>query len=155
MYAEDRLTTALIKKDGQYVETSMEEALDLVASKMKETIEKHGKDAVAMYTSGQSTIPEGYVASKFMKGAIGTNNLDCNARLCMASFALTRKHRGYDQGAIAFVPDIMPKVLLCVFAFFLVNMRFCISECGKSEHFEVGVYTFTFRILLWGRAYGP
>lgn len=85
MYAEDRLTQPLVKKNGTYVETSMEEALDLVASKMKETIEKHGKDAVAMYTSGQSTIPEGYVASKFMKGAIGTNNLDCNARLCMAS----------------------------------------------------------------------
>jgi len=85
MYAEDRLTKPLVKKDGKYVETSMEEALDLVASKMMETIEAHGKDAVAMYTSGQSTIPEGYVASKFMKGAIGTNNLDCNARLCMAS----------------------------------------------------------------------
>ena len=85
MYAEDRLTKALVKKNGSYVETPMQEALDLVASKMKETIDKHGKDAVAMYTSGQSTIPEGYVASKFMKGAIGTNNLDCNARLCMAS----------------------------------------------------------------------
>ena len=85
MYAEDRLTKPLVKKNGTYVETSMEEALDLVASKMKETIELHGKDSVAMYTSGQSTIPEGYVASKFMKGAIGTNNLDCNARLCMAS----------------------------------------------------------------------
>ena len=85
MYAEDRLTKPLVKKNGTYVETTMEEALDLVASKMKETIELHGKDSVAMYTSGQSTIPEGYVASKFMKGAIGTNNLDCNARLCMAS----------------------------------------------------------------------
>ena len=85
MYAEDRLTKALVKKNGTYVETPMKEALDLVASKMSETIELHGKDAVAMYTSGQSTIPEGYVASKFMKGAIGTNNLDCNARLCMAS----------------------------------------------------------------------
>lgn len=85
MYAEDRLTKPLVKKNGRYVETTMDEALDLVASKMKETIEKHGKDSVAMYTSGQSTIPEGYVASKFMKGAIGTNNLDCNARLCMAS----------------------------------------------------------------------
>ncbi len=85
LQAKDRLTHALVKKNGTYVQTPIQEALDLVASKMKETIEKHGKDAVAMYTSGQSTIPEGYVASKFMKGAIGTNNLDCNARLCMAS----------------------------------------------------------------------
>lgn len=85
LQAKDRLTHALVKKNGAYVQTPIQEALDLVASKMKETIEKHGKDAVAMYTSGQSTIPEGYVASKLMKGAIGTNNLDCNARLCMAS----------------------------------------------------------------------
>jgi len=83
--AKDRLTHALVKKNGVYKETPLDEALDLVAHKMKQTIKDHGKDAVAMYTSGQSTIPEGYVASKFMKGAIGTNNLDCNARLCMAS----------------------------------------------------------------------
>ena len=83
--ASDRLTRPLIKKNGKYVEATMAEALDLVASKMQETIKKHGKDSVAMYTSGQSTIPEGYVAAKFMKGAIGTNNLECNARLCMAS----------------------------------------------------------------------
>ncbi|WP_281988677.1 molybdopterin-dependent oxidoreductase [Aquimarina aggregata] len=83
--AKDRLTHALVKKNGAYVKTPLNEALDIVANKMKETIQEHGKDAVAMYTSGQSTIPEGYVASKFMKGAIGTNNLDCNARLCMAS----------------------------------------------------------------------
>jgi nitrate reductase NapA len=85
MYAKDRLTKPLVKRNGRYVEVTMDEALDLVASKMKETIKKYGKDSVAMYTSGQSTIPEGYVASKLMKGAIGTNNLDCNARLCMAS----------------------------------------------------------------------
>ncbi len=83
--AKDRFTKALVRKNGVMVETPLEEALDLVASKMKGTIDEHGKDAVAMFTSGQSTIPEGYVASKLMKGAIGTNNLDCNARLCMAS----------------------------------------------------------------------
>ncbi|CAA0149056.1 periplasmic nitrate reductase subunit alpha [Tenacibaculum maritimum] len=83
--AKDRLTHALVKKHGKYVKTPVSEALDIVANKMKETIKIYGKDAVAMYTSGQSTIPEGYVASKLMKGAIGTNNLDCNARLCMAS----------------------------------------------------------------------
>lgn len=85
LYAKDRLTKPLVRKNGKLVETSMDEALDLVASKMKETIDNHGKDAVSMYGSGQWTIPDGYVASKFMKGAIGTNNLEANARLCMAS----------------------------------------------------------------------
>ncbi|MGL1885221.1 MAG: molybdopterin-dependent oxidoreductase [Reichenbachiella sp.] len=85
IYGKDRLTKPLVRKNGKMVETSMEEALDLVASKMKESIEKNGKDSVSMYGSGQWTIPDGYVASKFMKGAIGTNNLEANARLCMAS----------------------------------------------------------------------
>jgi nitrate reductase NapA len=85
LYGKDRLTRAMVRKDGKLVPVPMKEALDLVASKMAETIKSHGKDAVAMYGSGQWTIPDGYVASKFMKGAIGTNNLEGNARLCMAS----------------------------------------------------------------------
>lgn len=85
LYAKDRLTKPLVRKNGKLVETSMKEALDLVASKMKSTIEEHGKDSVSIYGSGQWTIPDGYVASKFMKGAIGSNNLEANARLCMAS----------------------------------------------------------------------
>ncbi len=85
MYGKDRLTKPLVRKNGKLVETSMKEALDLVASKMKSTIQEHGKDAVSIYGSGQWTIPDGYVASKLTKGAIGTNNLEANARLCMAS----------------------------------------------------------------------
>ncbi len=85
MYGKDRLTKPLVKKNGRYVETSMKEALDLVASKMKETIDNHGKDAVSIYGSGQWTIPDGYAASKLFKGCIGTNNVEANARLCMAS----------------------------------------------------------------------
>ena len=85
LYGKDRLTRALVRKYGKLVPVPMKEALDLVAQKMAETIKAHGKDAVAMYGSGQWTIPDGYVASKFMKGAIGTNNLEANARLCMSS----------------------------------------------------------------------
>ncbi|MEW4922806.1 molybdopterin-dependent oxidoreductase [Algibacter sp. 2305UL17-15] len=85
IYGKDRLTKPLVKKNGRYVETSMKEALDLIASKMKETIKDHGKDSVSIYGSGQWTIPDGYVASKLFKGCIGTNNVEANARLCMAS----------------------------------------------------------------------
>ena len=85
LYGKDRLTKPLIKKNGGYVESSMEEALALIASKMQETIKDYGKDAVSIYGSGQWTIPDGYVASKLFKGCIGTNNVEANARLCMAS----------------------------------------------------------------------
>lgn len=67
------------------VEVPIAEALDLVAFKMKETIDAQGMDSIAIYGSGQWTIPDGSVASKFMKGCVGTNNLKANARLCMAS----------------------------------------------------------------------
>ena len=85
LYGKDRLLRAQIRKNGQLVEVPISEALDLIAQKMQETIDSHGKGSVAMYGSGQWTIPDGYAASKFFKGGIGTNNLEANARLCMAS----------------------------------------------------------------------
>jgi nitrate reductase (cytochrome) len=85
LYGRDRLTKAKVRRDGRMVEVPIREALDLVAQRMQETIAQHGKDSVAIYGSGQWTIPAGYAASKLFKGGIGTNNIDANARLCMAS----------------------------------------------------------------------
>ncbi|HPM31330.1 MAG TPA: molybdopterin-dependent oxidoreductase [Chryseolinea sp.] len=87
LYGKDRLRKPLIKRNGKWVEVTMQEALDLVASKMKETIAKSGKDSVSIYGSGQWTIPDGYVATKFMRAGIGSNNIEANARLCMSSAA--------------------------------------------------------------------
>ncbi|MBM3786037.1 MAG: periplasmic nitrate reductase subunit alpha [Acidobacteria bacterium] len=85
LYGADRFKTAFVRKDGKLTPVPVKEALDLVASQLKTTIAKSGKDSVAIYGSGQWTIPDGYVASKFFKGCIGTNNVEANARLCMAS----------------------------------------------------------------------
>ncbi|MBC8443868.1 MAG: molybdopterin-dependent oxidoreductase, partial [Deltaproteobacteria bacterium] len=85
LYGEDRVKQALVRKNGKLVPTPIQEALDLVAEKMKETIGSHGKNAVAIYGSGQWSIADGYAASKLFKGCIGTNNVEANARLCMAS----------------------------------------------------------------------
>ncbi len=85
LYGRDRITRAQVRRGGRMVEVPMEEALDVVAERLRATIDEHGKDSVAMYGSGQWTIPDGYVASKLFKGAIGTNNVEANARLCMAS----------------------------------------------------------------------
>jgi nitrate reductase (cytochrome) len=82
---KDRLTKPLIRKNGKMVEASWDEAMTLIASKFQQSIDKHGPDSVAMYGSGQWTVFEGYAASKLFKGGIGTNNLEVNARLCMAS----------------------------------------------------------------------
>lgn len=85
LYGKDRIKKALVRKNNKMVEVPIKEALDLVARKMKETIKSHGKDAVSIYGSGQWSIPDGYTASKLFKGCIGTNNVEANARLCMAS----------------------------------------------------------------------
>lgn len=78
---EDRLLYPQIK--GQ--KTSWDEALDAASNGLKSVIEKHGKEAVAFYVSGQLLTEPYYVANKLMKGFIGSANIDTNSRLCMSS----------------------------------------------------------------------
>ncbi|HSG07833.1 MAG TPA: molybdopterin-dependent oxidoreductase [Longimicrobiales bacterium] len=85
LYGRDRIRRAMVRRNGRLVEVPLSEALDVVAERLQATIRDHGKDAVAMYGSGQWTIPDGYAALKLFKGGIGTNNVEANARLCMAS----------------------------------------------------------------------
>jgi assimilatory nitrate reductase catalytic subunit len=60
-------------------------ALDLVATRFKDTIAEYGPDSVAFYVSGQLLTEDYYVANKLMKGFIGSGNIDTNSRLCMSS----------------------------------------------------------------------
>jgi nitrate reductase (cytochrome) len=85
LYGRDRITRAMVRRDGGLVEVSLPEAFDLVASKLRETAQRHGKDSIALYGSAQWTIPDAYVASKLFKGALGTNNVETSARLYAAS----------------------------------------------------------------------
>ncbi len=82
---KDRLTHPMLRKGDSFQQISWDEALDLVARKYSQALQQHGPDSVAMYGSGQWTIPEGYAALKWFKGGLGSNNIDPNARLCMAS----------------------------------------------------------------------
>ena len=94
MYGEDRLTTPLMRKrggvydkDGEFEPVSWDEAFDLMAEKCKKVLREKGPEAVGMFGSGQWTIFEGYAATKLMRGGFRSNNLDPNARHCMASAA--------------------------------------------------------------------
>ena len=77
----ERLTTPLIKKDGEFVEATWDEALDLVADKFAEIVKEHGPDAVAFLSSAKCTNEENYLVQKLSQGVIGTNNVDHCARL--------------------------------------------------------------------------
>jgi nitrate reductase NapA len=94
MYGEDRLTTPLMRKsagmfdkEGAFEPVSWDEAFDLMAEKCKAALAEKGPAAVGMFGSGQWTIWEGYAASKLMRAGLRSNNLDPNARHCMASAA--------------------------------------------------------------------
>ncbi|MBI3040738.1 MAG: (2Fe-2S)-binding protein [Chloroflexi bacterium] len=73
----ERLTTPLVKRDGEFVAASWEEALDLVASKLA----SYQKNEVAVISSAKCTNEDNYVAQKFARAVLGTNNIDHCARL--------------------------------------------------------------------------
>jgi nitrate reductase (cytochrome) len=80
LYGKDRLTQPLLKRNGRQEPISWEEAIDIIARRIQQA-----PGAFALYGSGQWTIPEGYAANKFMRVGLGSNQIDANARLCMAS----------------------------------------------------------------------
>lgn len=63
----------------------MDQAITQCAKRLQTIIDQHGADAFAMYVSGQMSIEAQYLANKLTKGFIGTNQIESNSRLCMAS----------------------------------------------------------------------
>ena len=92
MYGKDRLTQPLLRKtdgvydkEGDFTPVSWDEAFDIMAEKWKATLKEKGPTGIGMFGSGQWTVWEGYAASKLMKAGFRSNNIDPNARHCMAS----------------------------------------------------------------------
>lgn len=95
MYGKDRLTQPMLRmkdgkyaKDGEFQPVSWDVAFKTMAEKFKAAMAKNGKNAVGCFTSGQSTIWEGYALNKLFKAGLRSNNVDPNARHCMASAAV-------------------------------------------------------------------
>jgi len=91
-YGKDRLTRPLMRmkdgkfdKQGKFQAVSWERAFDEMEKQFKKTYREKGPAGVAIFGSGQYTIPEGYVSAKLMKAGFRSNNIDPNARHCMAS----------------------------------------------------------------------
>ena len=94
MYGADRLTQPLLRmrdgqfaKDGEFTPVSWDQAFDVMAEKFKSALQAKGPSGVGMFGSGQWTIWEGYAANKLFKAGFRSNNIDPNARHCMASAA--------------------------------------------------------------------
>jgi nitrate reductase NapA len=92
LYGKDRLTQPLMRmkgdkfdKNGKFKPVSWEVAFDEMARQFKKTYQEMGPTGVGVFGSGQYTIPEGYTMAKLMKAGFRSNNIDPNARHCMAS----------------------------------------------------------------------
>jgi nitrate reductase NapA len=92
MYGSDRLTRPMLRKkdgvyakDGDFEPVSWDEAFDVMAAQFKRVLKEKGPSAIGMFGSGQWTVWEGYAANKLFKAGFRSNNIDPNARHCMAS----------------------------------------------------------------------
>jgi sulfite reductase (NADPH) flavoprotein alpha-component len=85
--APGRMESAYLRAErGEPAEpTDMDAAITQCARRLRAIIDEHGPDAVALYVSGQMSTEAQYLANKLAKGFIGTNQIESNSRLCMAS----------------------------------------------------------------------
>lgn len=81
IHSPDRITTPLIKKGDKFVEAGWDEALELVVTKFRETINKHGNKSVGAFSSARCTNEENFLLAKFVRTVFKTNNVDNCARV--------------------------------------------------------------------------
>ncbi|MGE0970765.1 molybdopterin-dependent oxidoreductase [Klebsiella sp. WOUb02] len=82
-----RMEFAFLRHDrkGDPLQTAMDTAIKQTAGRLREILDKDGPDAISLYVSGQMSLEAQYLANKLCKGYIGTNQIESNSRLCMAS----------------------------------------------------------------------
>ena len=78
----DRLRSPLIKRNGKFEEASWDEAYDYIKEKIEKIKNENGPDAIAGISSARCTNEENYVFQKMIRAVVGTNNIDCCARIC-------------------------------------------------------------------------
>jgi predicted molibdopterin-dependent oxidoreductase YjgC len=76
-----RLKSPMIKENGKFIKTTWKEAIQTVARRFKTIIERHGPDSIGVLVSAKISNEENYLAQKFARAVIGTNNVDHCARL--------------------------------------------------------------------------
>ena len=80
----ERLTRPLIREGGSFREASWEEAYSLIAERFTELKERYGGESLGLLSSSMATNEDNYLAQKFARAVLGTNNVDQCARLCHA-----------------------------------------------------------------------
>jgi len=86
-HSADRITTPLIRKGGELVEASWDEAMGLIVTRSRDAKERYGAGGVGFYNSGQLMLEEYYTLAVISEAGIGTSHVDGNTRLCTATAA--------------------------------------------------------------------
>ena len=94
----DRLRTPLIRKNGELVPATWDEAYDFIAKKLTSIKNEFGPDYIGGISSARCTNEENYLMQKFIRAVIGTNNIDSCARVCHSPTALGMQ-RTFGTGA--------------------------------------------------------
>lgn len=105
--SKDRLLQPLVRKDGQLVSASWEEALNTIHNKFQAISKEHGPDSLGVYGGGSLTNESAYLLGKFARVALGTKYIDYNGRFCMSAAASAgNKTFGIDRGLTCRLADI-------------------------------------------------
>ncbi len=89
--ATDRITEPMIRRDGEWRNASWAEAIEYVAHQFRRILKETGPDSLGVLGSARGTNEENYLAQKFARVVLGTNNVDCCARVCHAPTAAGMK----------------------------------------------------------------
>ncbi|KWT92941.1 molybdopterin-dependent oxidoreductase [Candidatus Magnetominusculus xianensis] len=113
IYSSNRLKTPMVRKNGELVPSSWEEAMYVIASGMKQVLTAHGPDSIGAIGSSRCSIEDNYVLQKFMRTVIGTNNIDSSAYFGYAKiFKAIETAFGLHELPIDFNSPLAKKVLL-------------------------------------------
>ena len=91
VYAADRVTEPMIRKNDEWQRVSWNEAIAFAACALQRILDLHGPSSVGVLGSARATNEENYLAQKFARLVLGTNNVDCCARVCHAPSAAALK----------------------------------------------------------------
>ncbi|KAB3541783.1 molybdopterin oxidoreductase family protein [Bacillus safensis] len=113
---KDRLNHPLIKRNGQFVKATWQEALEEIKINIESLQLSHGHDVISVYGSASITNEEAYLLGKFARVALKTKYIDYNGRLCMSSAATAANQTfGLDRGLTFPLSDIKhARVLILV-----------------------------------------
>ncbi|KAB2859112.1 MAG: formate dehydrogenase subunit alpha [Flavobacteriales bacterium] len=94
----DRLTSPMIKRNGTFENVTWDEAYDFIANHLTRIKSTNGSNAIGGISSARTPNEENYLMQKFIRAVIGTNNIDCCARVCHSPTALGMQ-RTFGTGA--------------------------------------------------------